>query len=78
MASTDNLKALTDHIKRFITLDPVEEGLLANYIQFRDIRNKEHLLVSGQICKANYFVVKGCFRRMVAGRTDLRMLNVDC
>jgi len=62
MTSTDNLKALTDHMRRFITLDTAEESLLANYIQFRDVRNKEHLLVSGHICKANYFVIKGCFR----------------
>jgi CRP-like cAMP-binding protein len=62
MNSRDHLDVLTNHINRFTKITLAEKQLLGDYIQFRDIRNKEFLLKSGQICKANHFVVKGCFR----------------
>ena len=57
-----HLTALINHINRFTELNASEKDLLGEFIQFKEIDNKEHLLKAGQICKANYFVVKGCFR----------------
>ena len=62
MKSTEHLDALTNHINRFTSLSSSEKDLLSEYIQFNDVKNKEYLLKAGQVCKANYFVVKGCFR----------------
>jgi CRP-like cAMP-binding protein len=62
MKSTEYLDALANHINRFTSLSSSEKDLLSEYIQFSDVKNKEYLLKAGQVCQANYFVVKGCFR----------------
>ncbi|KAF2518181.1 Crp/Fnr family transcriptional regulator [Flavobacterium salilacus subsp. salilacus] len=53
---------ILSHIRRFVPLDPEEEALLASLLEVREVKKKEHLLQAGEICKANYFVAKGCFR----------------
>ncbi|GGB81963.1 DNA-binding protein [Flavobacterium suaedae] len=50
------------HIRRFVPLNSEEEALLASLLEVREVKKKEHLLQAGEICKANYFVAKGCFR----------------
>ena len=62
MSPHERLLPLIDHIKRFVTLTTDEEHLLPEYIQHKEIKNKEYLLQTGQVCKANHFVLKGCFR----------------
>ena len=58
----DHLKALTSHIDRFTQLSTSEADLLGEYIRFVEVDSKGHLLKSGQDCRANHFVVSGCFR----------------
>lgn len=62
MKSAKYLDALANHINRFTTLSSSEKDLLSEFIQFNEVKNKEYLLKAGEVCKANYFVVKGCFR----------------
>lgn len=62
MKPSEYLDALTNHINRFTDLTTSEKDLLGKYIQFREIKNKEHILKAGKICTANHFVVSGCFR----------------
>lgn len=62
MKSAEYLDALANHINRFTNLSSSEKELLSEYVQFSKVKNKEYLLKAGQICKANHFVVKGCFR----------------
>jgi CRP/FNR family transcriptional regulator len=62
MKSTEHLDALANHINRFTNLSSSEKELLSEYIQFNEVKNKEYLLKAGQVCSANHFVVKGCFR----------------
>jgi CRP-like cAMP-binding protein len=62
MNSDQHLESLVAHINRFTPLEATEKKLLLNYIQFREVKNKEHLLKAPQVCKANHFVIKGCFR----------------
>jgi CRP/FNR family transcriptional regulator len=54
--------ALFNHIRKFIALDPAEEALLAERLQYRKMDRKGHLLKQGEICKSYFFVLKGCFR----------------
>lgn len=35
---------------------------VSTFFQVRELRKKENLLEKGDVCKANYFVVKGCLR----------------
>ncbi len=53
---------LFHHLRRFVPLSSEEETLLSASIHFKEINNKEFLLQEGQVCNANYFIVKGCFR----------------
>ena len=62
MQSSEYLNVLATHIERFTELKVSEKELLREYIQFKEIDNKEYLLKAREVCKANHFVVKGCFR----------------
>ncbi len=62
MNSGNMLDPLLKHINRYVVLDPAEEERIRQHVQVSDIKNRELILVSGQVCKANYFVMKGCFR----------------
>jgi CRP-like cAMP-binding protein len=54
--------SLLAHIKRFVPITKEEEDTLLFYIKHKTVKNKEHILKSGQICDACYFVAKGCLR----------------
>jgi len=56
------LTALIQHIQRFISLTEEEINVLTTYFTHRKTDKKEFLFQEGQICPANYFVVKGCYR----------------
>ncbi|MCZ4243321.1 Crp/Fnr family transcriptional regulator [Pedobacter punctiformis] len=53
---------LFNHIKKFIELTTEEEEMLSTYLKSISVKKKQFLLEQGQICRANYFVVKGCLR----------------
>jgi CRP/FNR family transcriptional regulator len=53
---------LISHIRRFISLSEPEAEILISYLKHSKIKKKEHLLSEGEICTANYFVLKGCIR----------------
>jgi CRP/FNR family transcriptional regulator len=54
--------SLLAHIKRFVSLAPEEEEILLKYLQQKQIKNKELVLKSGQVCDAYYFVAQGVLR----------------
>lgn len=56
------MQRLAEHIKKFIPLTEEEQQVLFSYLRYQDVKRKEHLLRQGQICSANYFVLKGCLR----------------
>ena len=53
---------LYNHIKKFIDLSSEEEETLASLLKSFSVKKKDFLLTDGQMCRANYFVVKGCLR----------------
>ncbi|UOQ65033.1 Crp/Fnr family transcriptional regulator [Hymenobacter volaticus] len=53
---------LLAHIARYVALTPTEADLLQTYLTRQTIARKEHLLSEGQVCTANYFVLRGCLR----------------
>lgn len=55
-------KALFNHIKRFIDLRSEEEEVLAGLLKTASFKKKAYLHEAGEICRSNYFVVKGCLR----------------
>lgn len=56
------MDALFRHIARFARLEAADKELLASSLRERTVKKKEYLLKEGQVCTANYFIVKGCFR----------------
>jgi len=54
--------ALYNHINKFIDWSTDEHETLAPFLQSFSVKKKAFLLAQGQICRANYFVVKGCLR----------------
>jgi len=55
-------KNLTDHINKFVPLTEEEQGLLHARLVHKRLSKNEYLLEQGQICRANYFILKGCLR----------------
>ena len=53
---------LYNHIKRFVDLSADEEEILTSTLKSFSFKKKTFLLEQGQICRSNYFVVKGCIR----------------
>lgn len=53
---------LLAHIARYVALTTAEADLLQTYLTQQSIGRKEHLLTEGQVCMANYFVLRGCLR----------------
>src|SRR5262245_60926737 len=53
---------LLSHIRQYVSLSAGEEEILTSFLSYREIKKKTWLLKEGQVCTANYFVMKGCFR----------------
>ncbi|RYU94101.1 Crp/Fnr family transcriptional regulator [Emticicia agri] len=54
--------SLLNHIRKYIDLDEQEENIITACVQQLHIKKKEYLLKEGQLCKASYFIEKGCLR----------------
>ena len=54
--------SLIAHIRRFVPLTGEEENNLIAALRHKKLRKKEFLLKEQQVCPANHFVLKGCFR----------------
>lgn len=54
--------ALYNHINKFIDLSSDEQEILASLLKSFSFKKKAYLHEVGDICRANYFVVKGCLR----------------
>lgn len=55
-------KVLSDHISRYVQLDPNEEQVFYSALKYQKINRKEYVLQEHQICDAYYFVLSGCLR----------------
>lgn len=55
-------QALLHHIQRFVSLTEEEMNGITTYFITKKTAKKEFLFEEGQLCTANYFVVKGCYR----------------
>jgi CRP-like cAMP-binding protein len=50
------------HMRKIVALDENEEAILTAGLRSKKLKKKEFLLKEGQVCTANYFVLKGCLR----------------
>ncbi|GAO44929.1 Crp/Fnr family transcriptional regulator [Flavihumibacter petaseus] len=56
------MKSLLEHISRFVALDNYETDKLSHFGKLLLLKKKDFLWKEGQICRAQYFVIKGCLR----------------
>lgn len=54
--------ALIQHIRKFVSIDEQDVPTILSFFQSITLPKKENLLREGELCKSNYFVVKGCLR----------------
>ena len=54
--------ALQLHIKKYISISEEELTAVTDFFQSIQTKKKENLLVEGNVCHSNYFVVQGCLR----------------
>lgn len=55
-------EALIQHIERYVQPDAEARAGIGRFFQHQILRKKENLLVEGQICRVNSFVLSGCLR----------------
>lgn len=53
---------ILQNISRHITLDKTEEDFFLSLLQYRRIKKKEFIVKEGEVCKAQHFVIRGCFK----------------
>lgn len=53
---------IVTHIKKHVSLTEEEVGLLQSLVRVKELKKKEYLLETGQVCNDNYFVANGCLR----------------
>lgn len=58
---------LLTNFSRHISLSDEETALLPAYFRRRQVRRREVLLKEGEVCRSEYFVLKGCLRQYEAG-----------
>lgn len=66
---------LLNHISRYVQLSEAEENLLLSIVKHQSLKKKEYLLTEGQICKANYFVAKGCLRNYLINEKGVEQIT---
>ena len=54
--------ALVQHIRKFVSVEEHEVTEMASFFQLKTASKKENLLRESEVCKTNFFVVKGCLR----------------
>jgi CRP-like cAMP-binding protein len=59
------------HIRKFVPLSESEEKVMADHISFKKLKRKEFLLKEGQVCQANYFIIKGVLRMFIHTKDGL-------
>lgn len=52
-----------DHIRKFADISGEEFAAIISFFKTETLQKKENLLSQGQICGANYFVIKGILRK---------------
>lgn len=70
---TDNL---ITHINKFVQLTEAEVGVVAAAVKTVAVKKKEFLLRPDEICRANYFVSKGCMRLYFINRNGQEQITM--
>jgi CRP/FNR family transcriptional regulator len=67
--------SLVTHINKFVKLDKWETELVCRSVELVRVKKKQFILTPGQICRANYFVSKGCMRLYFINRSGQEQIT---
>jgi len=66
---------LVEHIRKYVSLTEDDIDVLLSHVTSLSLKKKAFLLKEGQICKANYFVEKGCLRMFFISDKDTEQIT---
>lgn len=66
---------LITHINKFVKLDEQETVLVCESVNLVTVKKKQFILTPDEICKANYFVSKGCMRLYFINRNGQEQIT---
>lgn len=66
---------LIAHINKFVKLDENETALICESVGLVEVKKKKFILKADEICKANYFVSKGCMRLYFINRNGQEQIT---
>lgn len=66
---------LISHIKKQVLLDEADMQILSSKLKLLTVNKKEYLLQEGGVCKANYFVEKGCLRMFFINDKGIELIT---
>lgn len=69
------LPNLITHIRRYVSLSDVEADHLLSFLTPLNLKRKSHLLREGEVCRANYFVEKGCLRMFFTNEKGVEQIT---
>lgn len=52
-----------NHLQKFIQVSDPDFSHIVSFFEPINVRKKENLLIEGQVCKSNFFVLKGVLRK---------------
>lgn len=63
------------HVNKFVTLDEQEAALVCESVGLIQVKKKQFILKADEICRANYFVSKGCMRLYFINRNGQEQIT---
>jgi CRP-like cAMP-binding protein len=67
--------SLIAHINKFVKLDEQEIELVCESVNLVTVKKKQFILKADEICRANYFVSKGCMRLYFINRNGQEQIT---
>jgi len=67
--------SLINHINKFVNLDEQETELVCESVNLVTVKKKQFILTPDEICRANFFVTKGCMRLYFINRNGQEQIT---
>ncbi|KFE99658.1 cyclic nucleotide-binding protein [Chryseobacterium formosense] len=57
------MESFKAHLDKFITISDEEFTSVLSFFEVREVKKKQDLILSQEVCRSMFFVVKGCLRK---------------
>ena len=66
---------IIDHIRMFIDLNESDFEVFKKYIEIKQIKKKQSILLEGSVCKWLYFVERGCLKMSFTNKKGVEQIT---